>query len=55
MTIGNVLYLLMSIGTFAILSAVLAYQSWNQSRLGPEMLTTSPPVSHPEPPHGITA
>jgi hypothetical protein len=54
MTIGSVLYLLMSIATFVILAGVLAYQSWKQSRLGPEMVTTSQPVSHSEPPHGIT-
>jgi hypothetical protein len=55
MTLGSLLYLLMSIATFVVLSATLFYQSWKQSRLGPEMVTTSQPVSHPEPPHGVTA
>ncbi len=38
MTLGNMLYLAMSVGAFGLFSAVLAYQSWQQSRLGPEML-----------------
>jgi len=37
MTTGNVLYLLMTVGTFAVFSATLAYRSLQQSRLGPEM------------------
>jgi hypothetical protein len=32
MTTGNVLYLAMSIATFALFSAVLAYETWQQSR-----------------------
>jgi hypothetical protein len=38
MTTGNVLYFAMSIGTFSLLSVALAYQSWRQSSLGPEMV-----------------
>jgi len=37
MTTGNVLYLLMALGTFAVFSVTLAYQSLQQSRLGREM------------------
>ncbi len=55
MTTGSLLYLLLSIGMFTVLAVVLAYQSWQQSRMGPEMLTTSSPASHPEPDHAITA
>jgi hypothetical protein len=40
MTTGNVLYLLMSTGAFVVFSAVLAYQSWQQSRVGPEVVAT---------------
>jgi hypothetical protein len=39
MTTGNVLYLAMSIGMFGLFSAVLAYQSWQQSRQGPDMVS----------------
>jgi hypothetical protein len=35
MTTGNVLYLAMSIAMFVVFAGVLAYQSWQQSRLGP--------------------
>jgi hypothetical protein len=38
MTTGNVLYLLLCMAMFVSLAAVLAYQSWQQSLLGPEML-----------------
>ena len=55
MTTGNVLYLLMSIAMFVVLAGVLAYQSWKQSRLGPEMVTTSQPIAHSEPHRGVTA
>ena len=55
MTIGNVLYLLMSIAMFVVLAAVLAHQSWKQSKLGPEMVTTPQPAAHSEPRHGVTA
>jgi hypothetical protein len=46
MTDGNVLYLLMCVAIFAAFSAVLAYNSWQQSKLGPEMVPASD--SHPE-------
>ena len=39
MTTGNVLYLAMSVGMFGLFSAVLAYQSWQQSRQGPDMIS----------------
>lgn len=56
MTTGNVLYLLMSIGMFAVFAAILAYYSWQQSRQGPEIVpTSSSPASHPEPQHGVMA
>jgi hypothetical protein len=32
MTTGNILYLAMSIGVFVLFSAILAHQSWQQSR-----------------------
>ena len=38
MSTGSVLYLVMVLATFGVFSAVLAYQSWQQSRQGPEML-----------------
>jgi hypothetical protein len=41
MTTGNVLYLAMAIGTFVLLSAVLAYQSWQQSRVAPDAVSAS--------------
>ena len=41
MTTGNVLYLAMAIGTFVLLSAVLAYQSWQQSRVTPDAMLAS--------------
>lgn len=56
MTTGNVLYLLMSIGMFAVFAVVLAYQSWQQSRRGAEVVpASSSPASHPEPHYGLTA
>jgi hypothetical protein len=39
MTTGGVLYLLMSIGVFVSFSVVLGYQSWQQSRVGPKMVS----------------
>lgn len=51
MTTGSVLYLLMSVGGFGIFAAVLAYESWLQSRLGPEVAPVSAPAEHDEP-HG---
>jgi hypothetical protein len=50
MTTGSMLYLAMAIGTFVLLSAVLAYQSWQQSRVARD------PMSAPrnEPNRAIT-
>jgi len=39
MTTGSLLYLLMTIVAFGLFSVVLAYQSWQQSRRGPETLS----------------
>jgi hypothetical protein len=39
MSTGNVLYLLMTVGSFVAFALVLAYVSWGQSKLGPEVLT----------------
>ncbi len=46
MTLGNVLYLLMCVAVFAAFSAVLGYNSWQQSKLGPE--TVSGPEELPQ-------
>ncbi len=54
MTTGNVLYLAMAIGTFVVFALVLAYESWRQSRLGPDV-TPVPTAHRPEPRHGLTA
>jgi hypothetical protein len=51
MTTGNVLYLLMVVGMFMLFCAVLAYESWQQSRQAPE--TVHAPA--PDPHHGVTA
>jgi hypothetical protein len=51
MTTGNVLYLLMTIAMFGAFSAVLAYQSWQQSRHASDVL----PVAHHETEDAITA
>jgi hypothetical protein len=51
MTTGNVLYLAMAIGTFVLLSAVLAYQSWQQSLGAPDAMS----ASGNEPHRAITA
>jgi hypothetical protein len=53
MTTGNMLYLAMTIGVFVVLSAVLAYQSWQQSRLGPDMI--SQPAHHEDTHEAVTA
>jgi hypothetical protein len=53
MTTGNLLYLLMVIGVFLLFSVVLAYQSWQQSRLGPD--TVSKINRHPPLTHALTA
>jgi len=42
---GNVLYLLLCVAMFAAFSAVLAYNSWQQIKLGPEMVPA--PEQHP--------
>lgn len=55
MTLGNVLYLLMSIGMFIALAVVLAYQSWHQSRLGPDMIADAVPQPETEPERAIAA
>jgi hypothetical protein len=51
MTTGNVLYLLMSIGGFVLLSVVLAYQSWQQSRVGSDLAPEAESGRH----HAIAA
>jgi hypothetical protein len=43
MTSGNLLYLLMCLGTFALFTAALAYESWQQSRLGREIVPAEEP------------
>ena len=58
MSTGNVLYLLLSIGTFVSLSVVLAYVSWQQSVSGPDMIGTSAPTptrAHPDSHHGLAS
>ncbi len=42
MSTGNLLYLLMCIGMFAVFAVVLAYCSWQQSTLGPDMIGSVP-------------
>jgi hypothetical protein len=46
MTSGNFWYLLMCLATFAGFSAVLAYESWQQSRLGRETVPAKADVPH---------
>jgi hypothetical protein len=53
MTTGNVLYLVMCIGAFAVFSAALAYESWQQSRLGPEAVPV--PADHRDMHSAVTA
>jgi hypothetical protein len=51
MSAGNWLYLLIAIGMFAALSAVLAYQSWQQSLQGPDFIPLpgqNPPGQEPQ-------
>lgn len=55
MTTGSVLYLLMSIGMFAVFSAVLAYESWQQARLGPDVVPVLEPPKPAEPPDALHA
>jgi hypothetical protein len=51
MTTGSMLYLAMVLAAFGLFSAVLAYQSWQQSLRGPGML----PVHKPAPLRGAPA
>jgi hypothetical protein len=51
MTTGNVMYLAMAIGTFVLFSAVLAYQSWQQSRVARDAIS----APRNEPHRAITA
>jgi hypothetical protein len=53
MTTGSVLYLLMSIAMFVAFSAVLAYQSWQQSRFMSK--TTEQPTDAKNTHHAATA
>lgn len=53
MTTGNILYLAMVIAVFGMFGGVLAYQSWQQTRRGPEMLEDR--TRHPATNDGITA
>lgn len=53
MSIGNILYLLMTIGSFVAFSAVLGNQSRLQTKLGPEMLPAK--VEHEEPQRALAA
>ncbi len=46
MTTGNVLYLAVAIGTFVVLSAVLAYQSWEQSRVARDAMPAPGNMPH---------
>lgn len=53
MTLGNILYLAMAIGVFGLFSAVLAYQTWLQTR--PEPKVAHAQVSHAQPADGVRA
>jgi len=55
MTTGNVLYLAMAIGTFVSFSMALAYASWQQSRLGPDVVPVRAQTQHSEPHGALTA
>lgn len=46
MTTGSVLYLLMCIGAFAALAIVLAYNTWQQTRMGGDF-GTAPQARQP--------
>ena len=43
MTSGSLLYLLMCLAVFGVFSVVLAYESWQQSRLGRETVPAAAP------------
>lgn len=49
MTTGSVLYLLLSIAMFVVFAVVLAYESWQQARLGPEVVPVPEPGTQDEP------
>lgn len=51
MTTGELLYLLMCLAMFFSFSAALAYASWIQSQMGPEMIGTRP-ADEPQAGHG---
>ncbi len=53
MSTGSLLYLVMVLAVFGLFSAVLAYQSWQQSRQGPDMLPAQ--HEHEETHHAIAA
>jgi len=55
MTTGNVLYLAMSIGMFVVFAVVLAYESWQDSRVGSDAVSGSTPAPQPAPDHVLTA
>jgi hypothetical protein len=55
MSTGNWLYLLMAIGMFGVLSAVLAYQSWQQSLRGPDVVPVSDPEQQADAHHQVAA
>ncbi len=38
MTTGNVLYLMLCLGMFTAFALVLAYESWQQSRIGRDVV-----------------
>ncbi len=51
MTTGSILYLAMTIGVMVVFSLVLGYQAWQQSRLGPDMISNSTPPKLTAEPH----
>jgi hypothetical protein len=55
MTMGNVLYLAMAIGMFVLISAALAYASWQQSRIGPDVVPIRAQAQPEEHPDALTA
>jgi len=47
MSRGELLYLLMCVGTFTLFAVVLAIQSWHQSKLGRDVIvSTTPDEAH---------
>jgi hypothetical protein len=53
MTLGNILYLAMAVGVFGLFSAVLAYETWWQSRTESKLAPAR--VAHAEPGNGVRA